>query len=152
MNSVESGFYLQAPAAAVTQLDSRVWRRRRIHRGFLFLCLHRHSHKRRRLALQKALLPLIKLPGAHIVRAAICRYALSTCLLRGYQLTPSLTNYFSVITHDSRMQPTSCSLKMGFTQRSPPFPPRSKRFPAQSAANSHLIKSRTAALDASNND
>ena len=118
MIGVESRFYLQAPAAAVPQLDRRVWMRRRRRQSSLFLCLHGHRDKRRRIALPKTLLPLIELPGTHIMRAAVCRNALPTCLLRGHQLTPTLTNYFSVITHDSRMPPTAYSLKMGFTQRS----------------------------------
>ena len=91
------------------------WRRRQ---RYLFLCLHGHRYKRRRIALPKALVPLIELPRSHIMRAAIGRYALTAGLLRRYQLTPALNCFFSDKTHDSRMPPMSYSLKMRFTQRS----------------------------------
>ena len=51
--------------------------------------------------------------------AAIGRYALTAGLLRRYQFTPAPRDFFSVMTHDSRMPTTAYSLKMGFTQRSP---------------------------------
>ena len=52
------------------------------------------------------------------MRAAIGCYALTAGLLRRYQFTPAPRDFFSVMTHDSRMPPTAYSLKMGFTQRS----------------------------------
>ena len=118
MDRVESRFNPQTPAAAVPQLDSREWMRRRRQHHSLFLCLHGHSNKRRHLALPKALLPLIELPGSYIMRAAVCRNALPAGFLRGYQFTPTLRRFCSFMTHESRMPPTACSLKMGFTQRS----------------------------------
>jgi hypothetical protein len=49
------------------------------------------------------------------MRAAVCRNALPTCLLRGYPFTPTPRDFFSVMRRDSRMPLTAYSLKMAFT-------------------------------------
>jgi hypothetical protein len=118
MNRVESGLYLQAPAAAVAQLNCRAPKHWFWQSSTRFLGLYRHRDKLAARALTKTLLPLIELPGSYIMLAAVCRYALPARFLLRYQLTPTLRDCCSVMPYDSRMPLAYCLLKVQFTQRS----------------------------------